>query len=132
MKSYVQIESHFDHPDQSKQFGFSLVFDIVHVVEKGLGFIKAHSLNGMKSLIPRCSGFFSGCSDLRCFGASRLVASSRPVAFRASDRWDLAFFSHVAWLSAIETSDWFPVAIRGSDFPFSSDEYIDFHFGFLI
>ena len=63
MKLYVQIESHFDHPDRSKHFGFSLVLDIVHVVEEDLGFIKAHSLNGMGSLIPRCSGFFSGCLD---------------------------------------------------------------------
>ena len=49
MKSYIQIESHFDHPDRSKYFGFSLIFDIMHVVEKGLGFIKAHSLNGAGS-----------------------------------------------------------------------------------
>ena len=132
MKSYVQIESHFDHPDRSKRFGFSLVFDIVHVVEKGLGFIKAHSLNGVGSLIPRCSGFFSGCSDFRCLRASWLVASSGPIAFCALGRWNLAFFSHVAWLSAIETSDRFLVAIRGSGFPLSSGECIDFYFRFLI
>ena len=54
--SYVQIETHFDHPDQSEHFGFSLVFNIVHVIEKGLCFIKAHSLNGAGSLIPRQAG----------------------------------------------------------------------------
>ena len=64
MKSYVQIESHFDHPDRSKQVGFSLVLNIVYVIEEEFGFIKTHSLNGTGSLIPRCSGFFSGCSDL--------------------------------------------------------------------
>ena len=132
MKSYVQIESHFDHPDRSKHFGFSLVFNIMHVIEKGLCFIKAHSLNGARSLIPRCSGFFGGCSDLRCSRASRLVASSRPIAFCTSGRWNLAFFSHVARLSAVEASDRFPVAIRGSGFPFSSSECIDFHFRFFI
>ena len=132
MKSYVQIESHFDHPDQSKRFGFSLVLNIMHVVEKGLCFIKAHSLNGVGSLIPRCSRFFGGGADFRCLRASRLVASSRPIIFHASGRWNLAFFSHVAWFSAIETSDWFPIAIRGSGFPFSSGECIDFYFGFLI
>ena len=132
MKSYVQIESHFDHPDQSKRFGFSLVFDIMHVIEKGLGFIKAHSLNGSGSLIPGCGGFFGGRADLGCSRASWLVASSRPITFRASGRWDLAFFSHVARLSTVETSDWFPVAIRGSGFSFSSSECINFHFGFLI
>ena len=132
MKLYVQIESHFDHPDRSKHFGLSLVFDIVHVVEKGLGFIKAHSPNGAGSLIPRCSGFFGGCSDFRCFGASRLMASSRPITFCASGRWDLVFFSHVAWLSAIETGDQFPIASRSSGFSFFSSECIDLHFGFLI
>ena len=104
----------------------------MHVVEKGLGFIKAHSLNGAGSLIPRCSGFFGGCSDLRCFGASRLVASSRPIAFRASSVRNLAFFSHVARFSAIETSDRFLIANRGSGFPFSSSECVNFHFRFLI
>ena len=132
MKSYIQTENHFDHPDRSKQFGFSLVLDIVHVIEKGLGFIKAHSLNGTGSLIPRCSRFFGGCLDLRCSRAFRLVASSRPVAFRASGRWDLAFFGHVAQLSTIETSDQFPAAIRGPGFPFPFGECIDFHFRFLI
>ena len=132
MKSYVQIESHFDHPDRSKHFGFSLVFDIVHVMEKGLGFIKAHSLNGAGSLIPRCSGFLGGCSNLRCFGASWLVASSRPIALRASSRQGLAFFGHVAQLSAIETSDWLPAVVRGPGFPFSFSECINLHFGFLI
>ena len=132
MKSYVQIESHFDHPDRSKCFGFSLIFDIVHVVEKGLSFIKAHSLNGAGSLIPRCSGFFSGGADFRCSRASQLVASSRPIAFRALGGRNLAFFGHVARLSAIETSDQFPIAIRGSSFPFSSGECIDLYFRFLI
>ena len=132
MSSYLQFESYFDYPDRSKRLGFSLVFDIVHVVEKGLGFIKAHSLNGTESLIPRCSGFFDSGTDLRCSRASRLVASSRPITFCASCRRNFAFFSHVAWLSAIETSDQFPIAIRGSSFPFSSSECINFHVGFLI
>ena len=132
MKSFLQIESHFDHPDRSKHFGFSLVFDIVYVIEKGLGFIKAHSLNGSGSLIPRCSGFFSGGADLRCSRASWLVASFGPIIFRASGGRNLAFLGHVARLSAIETSDWFPVVSRGSGFPFSSSECIDLHFGFLI
>ena len=132
MKSYVQIESHFDHPDRSKHFGFSLVFDIVHVVEKGLGFIKAHSLNGVGSLIPGCSRLFGGGANLRCLRASRLVASFRPITFCASGGRNLAFFGHVARLSAIETSDRFPIATRGSGFPFSSSECIDLHFGFLI
>ena len=132
MKSYVQIESHFDHPDRSKRFGFSLVFDIVHVVEKGLGFIKAYSLNGVGSLIPGCSGFFGSGVDFRCSRASWLVASSRPITFRASGRQNRAFFGHVAWLSAIETGNRFPIAIRGSGFPFPSSECIDFYFGFLI
>ena len=132
MKSYVQIESHFDHPDRSKRFGFSLVFDIVHVIEKGLGFIKAHFLNGSGSLIPRCSGFFGGGVDFRCSKAPWLVASSRPITFHASGRWNLAFFSHVARLSTIETSKRFPVAIRGSGFSFSFGECVDLHFGFLV
>ena len=132
MKSYLQFESHFDHPDRSKHFGFSLVFDIVHVVEKGLCFIKAHFLNGAGSLIPRCSRFFSSGADLRCLGASRLVASSRPITFCASGRRNLAFFSHVARLSAIETGDRFPIVIRASGLPFSSGECIDFHFGFHV
>ena len=102
MKSYVQVESHFDYPDRSKRFGFSLVLDIVHIVEKGLGFIEAHSLNGAGSLIPRCSGFFGGHSDFRCFGASRLVASSGPFALGAFGRGRSAIFGHVARLSAIE------------------------------
>ena len=102
MKSYVQIESHFDHPDRAKRFGFSLIFDIVHVIEKDLGFIKAHSLNGAGSLIPRCSGFFGGGADLRCLRASRLVASSGPFALRAFGRGRLTVFGHVARLSAIE------------------------------
>ena len=132
MQLYVQIESHFDHPDQSKCFDFSLVFDIMHVVEKGLGFIKAHSLNGVGSLIPRYSRFFGGCLDLRCFGASRLVASSRPIAFQASGRGDLAFFCHMTWFSTVETREQFLVVIRGPGFPFSFSKGVDFHLGFLI
>ena len=132
MKSYIQIESHFDHPDRSKRFGFSLVFDIVHVVEKGLGFIKPDSLNGAGSLIPRCSGFFSGCSDLWSFGASRLVSSSRPFALRASGWGYLAFFRHVTWLSAIETWKFLLVAIRGSGSSFAFGECINFCFAIFI
>ena len=132
MKLYLQFESHFDHPDRSKWFGFSLVFNIVHVVEKGLGFIKAHSLNGVGSPIPRCSRFFGSGADFRCFRASQLVASSRPITFRASGRQNLAFFSHVARLSAIESGDRFPIAIRGSGLPFISGECVDLHFGFLV
>ena len=64
MVSYVQIESHFDHPDRSQHFGFSLVLDIVHVIEKGFGLIKAHFLNDVGFLIPRRGGFFVGYSDL--------------------------------------------------------------------
>ena len=86
----------------------------------------------MGSLIPRCSRFFGDCSDLRCFGALRLVASSRPIAFRASGQGDLAFFSHVAQLSTIETGEWFLIAIRGPGFPFSFSESVDLHLGFLI
>ena len=132
MTSYIQIENHFDHPDRSKCFGFSLVFNIIHVVEKGLGFIKAHSLNGVGSLIPWCSGFFSGCSDLWSFGASRLVSSSRPIALRASGWGYLAFFSHMAWLSAIETGELLLVAIRGSGSSFALGECIDFCFTVFI
>ena len=69
---------------------------------------------------------------LRCSRASRLVASSRPVIFRASGGWNFAFFGHVARLSVIETSDRFLIMIRGSGFPFSSSECVNFHFGFLI
>ena len=104
----------------------------MHVTEKGLGFIKAHFLNGVGSLIPECSRFFNGCSDFGCLGALRLVSPSRPSAFWASGRGYLAFFSHVTQLSAIETGGWFLVAIRGSGSSFALREGIYFHFGFFI
>ena len=130
--SYVQIESHFDHPDRSKRFGFSLVFNIVHVVEKGLGFVKAHSLNGAGSLIPRRGGFFCGCSDSGSFGASWIVSSSRPVALGTSGRGALAFFSHMTWISVVETRQQFLVAIRGPGSSFVCSESIDLCFTFFI
>ena len=132
MMLYVQIDSHFDHPDRSKCLGFSLVFNIVHVVEKGLGFIKAHSLNGAGSLIPRRGGFFGGCSDSRSFGVSRFVSSSRPVALGTSGQGSLAFFSHMTWFSAIETREWFLVAIRGLGSSFAFSESIDLCFAFFV
>ena len=130
--SYVQVDSHFDHPDRSKHSGFSIVFDIVHVVEKGRSFIEAHSLNGAGSLIPGRGGFFSGCSDPGSFGASQLVSSSRPVALGTSGRGDLAFFSHMTQLSAVETRERFLVAIRGLGSHFAFSESVDLCFAFFV
>ena len=62
------------------------------------------------------------------------MTSSGPFAFQTSGRGDLTFLGHMTRLSAVEASEQFPCAVRGSWLSFFFGECVNLHssFGFLV